>query len=75
MRGARVAQSVQHPALDLRSGHDLMVREIEPRVGLCTDGLEPAWDSLLSLSASPQLVQVLSQNKFKKKMTHEQRSG
>ena len=31
-RGAWVAQSVEHRTLDLGSGHDLAVRELEPRV-------------------------------------------
>ena len=30
---------------DFGSGHDRTIRELEPRVGLCTDGVEPAWDS------------------------------
>ena len=41
-----MAQSVKHPTLDFGSGHDLMVCEIEPRIGLCTDSIEPAWLSL-----------------------------
>ena len=32
--------------LDFGSGHDLTVCEFEPCVGLCTDNVEPAWDSL-----------------------------
>ncbi|XP_047704785.1 ATPase SWSAP1 isoform X2 [Prionailurus viverrinus] len=44
----------------LDPGHDLMVRGIEPHVELCTDIMEPTWDSL-SLSALPPLP--LSQNK------------
>ena len=58
-----MAQSVKYPTLDLGSGHDLMVHEIEPRVGLCTDS---AWDSLSpSLSGTPLLAHTLSlsQNK------------
>ena len=42
--GAWVTQSVEHPTLDLSSGHDLTVREFEPHVGLCAGGVEPAWD-------------------------------
>ena len=35
--------------------------EIEPRVRLCADSVEPAWDSLfLSLSVPPLLVHSLS---------------
>ena len=43
---AWVAQLVKYPTLDLSSGHDLMVCEFEPRIGLCADSMEPAWDSL-----------------------------
>ena len=62
--GVWVTQSVRHPALDLGSGLDLTVHEIQPHVGLCTDSVEPARDSLspsLSLSLPP--LQSLSQNK------------
>ena len=41
-----MAQWVQHPTLDFGSGHELTVPEIKPRVGLCADRVEPAWDSL-----------------------------
>ena len=47
-----MAQSVKHLTLDFGSGHDLMVRGIEPHVRLCTDSMEAAWDCL-PLSASP----------------------
>ena len=53
IRGALIwgAQSVK--CLTFGSGHDLMVREFEPRVGVCADSEKPAWDSLfLSLSFS-----------------------
>ena len=57
-----MAQSVKLPTLDFSSGHDLMVPEIEPRVGLCADSVEPGWDSVsLSLSAPPLFS--LSQNR------------
>ena len=60
-RGVWVAQSAKHPTLDFGSGHDLIVREFEPHIRLCTDGAEPAWDSLsLSLSAPPLLALSLS---------------
>ena len=39
--GAWVAQSVERPTLDFGSGRDLMVGEIEPRVRLCADSVEP----------------------------------
>ena len=60
-RGAWVAQSVEHPTLDFGSGHDLMVCEIKPFIGLCA---EPAWVCLSqSLSVTPLLVLSLKMNK------------
>ena len=62
-RGAWVAQSVRRLTLDFGSGHDLTVREFGPRVGLCTDSAEPAWNSLslsLCLSAALSHVHLLS---------------
>ena len=57
-----MAQLVKRSALDLGSGHDLIVLGFEPRVGLCIDSAEPAWDSLsLPLSAPP--CSPLSPNK------------
>ena len=54
LRGAQVALPVKHPTLDLSSGHDLTVREFKPHIGLCADGVEPAWDSVSpSLCPSP----------------------
>ena len=47
-------------AFDFGSDHDLMVHEFEPHIGLCTDSLEPAWDSLLSLCPSPACALSLS---------------
>ena len=48
-----MAQSAKRPTLDFGSGHEFTVHGFEPCVGLCTDCLEPAWDSLsLSLSLS-----------------------
>ena len=56
-----MAQSVKRPSLDFSSGHNLMVREIEPRSGLYADSMEPAWDFLSPcLSAPPLLMHVLS---------------
>ena len=70
--GTWVAQLVKPLTLDLGSGHDLTVGEIEPCIGLCTNSMEPAWSSLSpSVSALPLLSPSLSvsQNKyFKKKM-------
>ena len=54
-RGTWVAQSADHPTLGFSSGRDLAVCEIEPRVKLCADSMEPAWDSVsaaFSLSLS-----------------------
>ena len=41
-----VAQSVKRPTLGFGSGHDLTVHEFEPHISLCTDIVEPSWDSL-----------------------------
>ena len=49
-RGTWVAQSVEHLTLDLGSGHDLTICKVEPYVRLCTDSMEPAWDSVSSPS-------------------------
>ena len=46
--GIWVVQLVKHLTLDFGSGHDLAVHEIEPCIGLCTDSVETAWDSLSS---------------------------
>ena len=56
-----MGQSVKRPTLDLGSGHDLAVREFEPRVGLRVDSTEPARDSLppsrsLFLCLSPACI-------------------
>ena len=42
LRGAWVAQWVEHPTLCFSSGHDLMVCGSEPHVELCAGGVEPA---------------------------------
>ena len=58
-----MAQSAGHPTLDFGSGHDLAVREFEPRIGLWADssGPEPVSDSVSPfLSAPPPLVLCLS---------------
>ena len=52
--GAWVAQLVKHCTVGLGSGHDLTVCEFEPCMGLCAEGMEPAWDSVSpSLCSSP----------------------
>ena len=53
--GSWMAQLVKRLTLNFGSGHDLMVREFEPFVELCMEGMEPAWDSL-----SPQLAHTLA---------------
>ena len=60
-----MVQSVEYPTLDFGSGQDLLVRETEPHVRLCTDSMEPAWDSL-SLPLYLPLPCSLSQNKILK---------
>ena len=69
--GADLALSIERLTLDFGSGHDLMVREMEPYVRLHADGLDPAWDSLsapcpLALSLSLSLTK---QNKAKQNKT------
>ena len=54
-----MAQLVKHPPLGFGSGHDLMVCEFEPRVGLCAHNVDPAWDSQ-SLRLSLCHVKVIS---------------
>ena len=64
-----MAQSVERLTLDSGSGHDLTARGFEPRLVLCADSAEPAWDSLsLSpcLSAPPLLAISLSKKKKKR---------
>ena len=54
-----MAQSVKCLILDFGSGHDLTVHEFEPRIRLCADSAEPAWDSLslpLSLTTAGSRV-------------------
>ena len=56
-----MAQSVKLLTLAFSSGHDLTVCEFKPRVGLCAEGAEPAWDSVSpSHSAPPCLSLSLS---------------
>ena len=60
-RGCRGAQSVKHPTLDFSSGYGLTVCESGLHVRLCTDSMEPAWDSPFpSLSAPPPFTLALS---------------
>ena len=50
--------------LDFGSGHDLTVRELEPRVRLRADGTEPAWDSLSLPLPSSLALSKQQQKKF-----------
>ena len=49
-------------ASDFGSGHDLAVREFEPRVGLCADSSEPGacFGFCVSLSLCPSPARALS---------------
>ena len=59
-----MAQSVKHLTLGFGSGHDLTVLKVEPCIGLQSDSVELAWDSLFpSLSAPPQLALSVSLSK------------
>ena len=57
-------------ASDFSSGHDLVVHEFEPRVGLCADSSEPGacfgFCVSLSLCPSPALALSLSLSKISK---------
>ena len=58
LQGTWMAQLVKCLTLDFSSGHDLMVHEFEPHIGLCADRAEPAWDPLsLPLPCSWSLSQ------------------
>ena len=53
-----MAQSVKNLALDLGSGHDLKVHEIEPCVGLCAGSMETAWEFLYPPPSVPALLML-----------------
>ena len=55
-----MAQWVKCPTLDFSSGHDLTVCEFDPRIRLCADSVEPAWDSLSPYLSAPTLLLSLS---------------
>ena len=55
-----MAQLIKCPTLDLSSGHDLMVCEIEPHLRLCADSVEPAWDFLSPSPPTPHRARALS---------------
>ena len=59
-----MAQLVKYLTLELSSGHDLMLRDIKPCIGLCADSVEPAGDSLsLSVGSCPAYALSLSLSK------------
>ena len=58
-----MAQQVKCPTLDLGSGHDLTVHELEPHVGLCADSAESAWNSLSASLSAPLPLPPLKINK------------
>ena len=63
------AQLAKHLILDFDSGHDLTVHKFKPCIGLCSDSMEPAWDSLSpTLSVPPLLVLSLSFPKERNKL-------
>ena len=53
-----MAQSVKRPTLDFGSGHYLKVHEIKPRIRLCADSAEHAWDSLSPSLSAPRPLMV-----------------
>ena len=58
-----MAQSVvKLPTQDFSSGHDLTIREFEPRVGLCADSSEPGarFGFWVSFSLCPSPARALS---------------
>ena len=61
--GAWVPQLVKRLTLGFGSGHGLLVCEFKPRIGLCADSVEPAWDSLCLPLPLPPPVLSLSLNK------------
>ena len=56
-----MAQSVKCPTLGFSSGHDLMVREFKPRIGLGADSAEFPWDSLSLPLSAPSPIHSRSQ--------------
>ena len=69
-----MAQSVECLTFDFGSGCDLTVGESEAHIGLCADGVEPAWDSVSLSTPSPahHLSHKIIKNKLKNKVLHPQ---
>ena len=55
--------------LHFGSGHDLMIPEFEPCMGLCTNSVGPVWDSV-SFSLCPSLACSLYLSQDKNKQTN-----
>ena len=55
-----VAQSVKRLTFDFASGPDLMTGGFEPRIGLCPDSVELAWDSPSPSLSAPSLACTFS---------------
>ena len=62
-----MAQLAKCLTLGFGSGHDLMVHEFKPHIGLYADSVEPAWYSL-SLPVSLPLLHSLSLLFFQTKL-------
>ena len=62
-----MAQSVKHPTLAFRSGHDLMVRGIKPHIRLCADSSEPGTCFRFCVSLCPSLALSLKNKQTLKK--------
>ena len=70
-----MAQLVKHLTLDFGSGHALMVCEVQPRLGRCSDSAEPAWDSLSpSLKPLPCLCSLSLSVKINKLKTKQKKN-
>ena len=53
---AWMSQLIKNLTLNFSSGHDLMVCEIEPHIGLCADSVEPAQDSQIGRASCRERV-------------------
>ena len=51
-----MAQLIKRPTLGFGSGQDLTVLGFKPRVGLCADIVEPAWDSVSPSLPLPHML-------------------
>ena len=53
-----MAQPVTYLTAGSGPSHDLTVCEFKPRIGLCADSAEPAWDSLSPILSAPPLLML-----------------